>query len=1678
MEASIDTAALGTAAVALAYLCVFAAPAAASNSATSSAAADEAVDETTSLLPHPSNASAVDPDEGWEVMPMARDEESGGFLKAWASHPLMGTAFRTVVSLIVIAFVVNSAQWCLIFWMFSGATYASAAVAGLVFAPGLLAATLITRLLLFTKNTFSPVTVSVRTERAKAQIRASLYHLSFFFSFVSFLAFYFLQDATESFGSYVIAMTICLMVEGAVLAGLSGWCAWGMNVGTLLRKPVDGIVPCPETESSFFSRATFSWMNPLMSKGNNQPLYLNDLYNVGPEERTEYCMLAYESAVSSSLKKPSLAGALWTLHWWSILMQFGLSLAGTLLFFANVWFFATLLKEVPEVGVSGSWVYALIIGMVGTATIKVFADTASTLLGRKIGMRIRNVLCALIYRKSLRRVPKVPGGGDPSSTKENDSGASAGKIANLMSVDATSVGDWVAFIGTPVITGLQILLCVGALIYILGWPSLPGIFVLTVLLFSGSPLAKSVNSGYVAIKEARDNRVNAFNEVMQGIKIIKFFAWEPQFMSKVEELRQKELSVTLKTNVLYTATRVLWYAAPFLTTLVVLGVYTAVAGHQLTATVAFTALSLFSFLKGPIQMFPDTIVQLLDSWISLRRIATFLEEEELQDLKEPSHLPSASDPILGFTDASFAWEKAKDEPALTVPQEKWKWFSGFGRGQKVDAEVATVVSDETSSQGFELRDLNVVFPEGKLTVSRKTFITIVKNKVVGATGSGKSSLLQALLGEMHRTKGYLHRPRQSPIAYVPQVAWLTNATIRDNITFGTRLDEDRYRRVVRACALERDLGLLEGGDLTEVGEKGINLSGGQKQRIAVARACYSGSGIAVLDDPLSAVDAPTARFIMEECVMGILSDRTRILVTNAISLAIPRADYLIVMNAGRVLYQGSVEEVLASISSVFYSSTSSTVVGSPLLSPGGMPSSSSALLSDTEALSAFVPFIEGLRDITDSILAERLNLGEGGYAAKQELEEAYDDLEATEELFKKKPKNSGVLVNKDAGTRLVEDEKMEEGQVGLEVYGFYYKAVGGWFFLSLLLLGYSVNHFSVMGLDWIVLKWIQAYEELGGWILPGFSLANVPAVTVSSMMMPIHNGTISVLEFDPVARIYIPFYAAVMVIALASTLGRFLVLWYGNISAGRCIHKVLLRRVLGSPLRFFEVTPIGRIVNRFTKDMAAADFEVGVTSANFFYNVVMIIFIVGSISIVIPQLLLAMIPVAFVYFKIGQFYLRASRSLKRIDSITRSPIFSHFSETINGAIVIRAFNDAHRFTEDAWQKFDSFNRSSYFSGISFLWLSIRVQVLGALIMLLAADLVVYAGVGRNLTGLCLNFAFGLTNALIGLVTNQSWYEMCMNSIERLYEYTQIEQEAPAIVPTNRPPQNWPSEGRISIQDLRFKYAPDLPEVLRGLSAEIGSREKVGIVGRTGAGKSSMALALFRMVEPSGGRVTIDGVDVSEIGLADLRGGLTIIPQDPILFTGTVRSNLDPFGTVPDADLWAALKRSHLISTSGEVAEISTVKEALSDDSMPTSEDSKMYSDVQITLETAVAEGGANLSAGQRQLLCLARALARRTRVIVMDEATASVDTETDSRIQETIRSEFNDCTVITIAHRLKTIADYDRVIVLDAGRVIENGSPLELIERSKIGVFRNMCEETGEFEELVSIARNRESKTL
>ncbi|KAJ3293228.1 hypothetical protein HDU79_000597 [Rhizoclosmatium sp. JEL0117] len=850
------------------------------------------------------------------------------------------------------------------------------------------------------------------------------------------------------------------------------------------------------------------------------------------------------------------------------------------------------------------------------------------------------------------------------------------------------------------------------------------------------------------------------------------------------------------------------------------------------------------------------------------------------------------------------------------------------------------------------------------------------NAVCGSTGFFKTSLCLALLGELKQTQGRTilndGTTNHPIVAYAAQSAWLLNATIRENILMGTPYNPSRYHHVLEAAALVKDLETLECGDRTEIGEKGVTLSGGQKQRISLARALYSQAKIVILDDPLSAVDAPTAKHLMLHAINGpLLVNRTVILVTHAVGLVVPFAEFVVFMKAGQVVASGSPAEI--------------------------------ARHPDVAEVTG-----EMVAGLNESPRVKTLT----------KLPSAVNVTEGTKEK------------------ELVKEEKMASGTVSYKVYWAYVKAAGGiWFALAFLLSFWFVIGVQ-FGNDFWLKKWSEAGKGQSG-NTTFFSETQLDSMLISTIIpwsnslvrgvseitaMNSRQSFLMTLERNDVVY-YIAIYGLFGIgIILASNFNSFLAVWCAQ-NAANTMHKNLMNAMLGAPLRFFEITPIGRILNRFSKDISVIDQTV-MNTVRFFLNRlfvgIMVVFVVTSGSI---YFLIAVIPIAYVSLHIGKLYLNASRELKRLESVSRSPIYNQFSETLNGVATIRAYRQQNRFLAQNNAKVDTNHRFFYTLWAGNRWLCVRTDLISATVVLCSGLTVIFAhsSISKGWAGIILLYAGKFSDALVWIVRMHAEMEMSLDSVERVVEYSEVTQEPARVNPAYRPPQNWPHEGRIEVKDLSIRYAEDQPCVLKRLNFVVKPGEKIGVVGRTGAGKSTLSLAFFRIVPFFEGTIEIDGLDIEKLGLHDLRSKLTVIPQDPVLFEGTLRSNLNPFDEYSDEEMMQVLKGTHVLESLQRKS--ITSQETLVECESATSTQAQQLKEASITLDYHVTENGQNFSQGQRQLLCMARALLRNTRIVILDEATASIDGPTDARIQNTIRERLWDRTIFTIAHRLRSVAD-------------------------------------------------------
>ncbi|NXX95541.1 MRP3 protein, partial [Centropus bengalensis] len=1106
--------------------------------------------------------------------------------------------------------------------------------------------------------------------------------------------------------------------------------------------------------------------------------------------------------------------------------------------------------------------------------------------------------------------------------------STVGEIVNLMSVDAQRFMDLVTFLNMLWSAPLQIFLALYFLWETLGPSVLAGVAVMVLLIPFNSAIAMKTRAFQVEQMRHKDARIKLMNEILGGIKVLKLYAWEPSFSDKVLEIRKNELRVLKKSAYLHAVSTFAWVSAPFLVALTTFAVYVSVDEKNiLDAEKAFVSLSLFNILKFPLNMLPQVISNIAQTSVSLKRIQQFLSHDEL----DPNCVETkviAPGNAISVRNATFSWGKEL-KPSL--------------------------------------KDINLLVPSGALVA------------VVGHVGCGKSSLVSALLGEMEKLEGEV--AVKGSVAYVPQQAWIQNATLKDNILFGQAPNEQKYQNVLGACALKTDLEVLPGGDQTEIGEKGINLSGGQRQRVSLARAVYSNSDIYLLDDPLSAVDSHVAKHIFDKVIGpdGVLKGKTRILVTHGISF-LPQVDHIVVLTDGKISEMGSYQDLLKQ-NKAFAEFLRNYALDDDIEEDELTMLEEEEVLLAEDTLSIHTDLADN-EPVTNEVRKQFLSLELGNPSALSSFLFLY--LPPSALLLEALPTSPGVCFL----------------QVKLTVFWQYMKAVGPAISLVICFL-YCCQNAAAIGANVWLSDWTNE---------------------------PVVNGT----QHNTATRIGV--YAALGLLQGLFVFISSFTLAMGGIKAARTLHAALLENKFHTPQSFYDTTPTGRIINRFSKDIYVIDEVIPSTIlmflGTFFTSLSTMIVIVAST----PLFAVVIVPLAMLYFFVQRFYVATSRQLKRLESVSRSPIYSHFSETVSGASIIRAYRRVKAFVDMSDLKVDE-NQKSYYPGIvSNRWLGIRVEFVGNCIVLFAA---LFAVIGRNslnpgLVGLSVSYALQVTLSLNWMVRMTSELETNIVAVERIKEYSETETEAPWSIEGKSPPEDWPSKGELEFVDYSVRYRKGLDLVLKGLNLQVHGGEKIGIVGRTGAGKSSMTLCLFRILEAAKGEIKIDSVNISEIGLHDLRSRLTIIPQDPVLFSGTLRMNLDPFNKYSDEEIWKALELSHL---------------------------KRFVSSQPSMLDFECSEGGENLSVGQRQLLCLARALLRKTRVLILDEATAAIDLETDDLIQGTIRTQFEGCTVLMIAHRLNTIMDYTRVLVLDNGTIAEFDTPASLIAAR--GIFYSMAKDAG-----------------
>ncbi|GAV06290.1 hypothetical protein RvY_16304 [Ramazzottius varieornatus] len=1305
----------------------------------------------------------------------------------------------------------------------------------------------------------------------------------------------------------------------------------------------------PEHRSSYPSRLFFSWFTRLVYKGWRNPLVQKDLWQLEEKDTTASAIQKFDLYWRQELAKkqvtstyqPSMIKALWATFWPLMLLTALLQLIATVIIQTVAVPFA-LRYIINFVSDNHAWawkgyvvaVWLFLLSVAFTVFFQQFQHFCAI-----IALRMRSALIGLIYRKSLRISAK---------TKREKTSA---EIVNLMTVDAQRFTTSPVFVHSLWGCLLQLVICVYLLYQIIGPSVFAGIGAMLLTIPMVGIVMRKIRGLEANQLTEKDARMKVMNEILNGIKILKLYAWEKSFEEKVQVVRGRELAALRRSAHLKAINMITWLFTPSLIALVSFTTFVlSDENNILTPSTTFVSLALFGILRVPLALLPAAITGIIQSKLSLNRIQAFLQSEELNlsTIQRVSSDEKSTQFAIQVRSASFSYSKEQ----LPV-----------------------------------LKDINLEVLPGSLVA------------VVGPVGSGKSSLCGAILGLLEKQSGVV--VVKGRVAYCSQSAWIQNLTVRENILFGMGFDEERYQTVVDACALLSDFDILPAGDATEIGERGINLSGGQKQRINIARAVYADADVYVLDDPLSAVDAHVAKHIFEHVIgpNGLLRGKSRLLVTHGAQF-LPQADGVVFLRDGEMSAFADLPKLLSTNDFSQFHQQLESGQTSPTLEK-----------APDDPLS-FHP--NGGFNFADD--QQEAELEAKARLSGSHMRQMGDDLE----LQERKP-----LINhttgKPSNARLIEEETTKSGRVSWKIYGILirYATVIGTVVTMLLHAVYT--GFVLAANIWLSF-WSEdhMHRNINGDIDVNQNAANYSR-SADKDIRHYRLGIYALLNLFQVVFIYL----SALILALCC------------IKASRRLHNEMLHRLVRAPLVFFETTPVGRVLNRFSKDLDTLDMQLPTNFKMWTNGLFIMLSVIILICISTPWFTAVVPVIAILYFIIQRAYIPSSRQIKRLESVSRSPILSHFQESLSGRPVILAMQQEARFVELNDRLNDAHNMASYANAVGQRWIVVRIEALGAVCTFFAALLAVM-GKGQwsthpGLLGLAVTFATSMTSSFNWLVRESSEIEAHVVSVERMHEYTEIEQEAPWDVPATKPVTDWPESGHVQFQNYGVRYRGNLNLVLEDVNCVVMGGEKVGVCGRTGAGKSSLISALFRLVEAATGGITIDSLDIGRLGLHDLRSRLTIIPQDPVLFSGTLRSNLDPFNRYDDSELWHVLQLSHLHSFA------KTQEQGL-------------------LME--ISEGGENVSVGQRQLVCLARALLRRSRILILDEATASIDAECDELIQQTIRQEFVGCTVITVAHRLQTIMDYNRVMVLEEGRVVEFDTPENLLGREN-SLFRNLAIDAG-----------------
>nr|XP_005908422.1 PREDICTED: ATP-binding cassette sub-family C member 11 [Bos mutus] len=1291
--------------------------------------------------------------------------------------------------------------------------------------------------------------------------------------------------------------------------------------------------PQPLDDAGLFSYLTLSWLSPLMVRGLRRSLDEDNIPQLSvhdaADKNAKRLRLLWEEEVSRhGIDKASVLRVMLRFQRTRLIFDtimsccFSItSVLGPILLMPKILEYAKNPSRDVAYGVG------LCLALFFTECLKSLSMCSCWVINQRTGVRFRAAVFSFAFEKLMQF--------------KSLTHITVGEAIGFFTTDVNCLYEGVYYGPLAVLTFLLLISCSITSCLVLGPIAL--IATLCYLLFLPLQvfLTRQLVESQKHTSEVSDQRIRMTSEVLTSIKLIKMYTWEKPFTKVIKDLRKKETKLLEKCGLIQSLTTVILFLAPSLSAVLLFLTHVGLR-LKLTISVAFTTLATLGPMRLSVFLTPFAVKGLTNSKSAADRFKKFfLQESPVIYVKE---LEDPRKPVV-LEEATLSWRKTCPgivNGALELEKNRYT-PEGMTRTQPPLSGLEP--EDQGDTRGPELRKINLVLSKGTML------------GVCGNTGSGKSSLLSAILGQMHLLEGSVGV--HGSLAYVPQQAWIIKGSVRENILMGSQYDEAWYLQVLHCCSLNHDLEILPFGDMTEIGERGLNLSGGQKQRISLARAVYSDRELYLLDDPLSAVDAHVGKHIFEECFKKVLRRKTVILVTHQLQY-LEFCDQIILFEDGKICEKG---------------------IHSELIQKRGR----------------YAQLIQKMRGkATQGVL-------QGVAKTEEDLQlEGQAQTACQEELLSE----NAVLEN-----QLSQKEKMEEGSLKWTVYHHYIQAGGGYLICSMIfLLMMMLAFFPVFSFWW-----------LSYWLGQG-----------SGNNSSQESNWTTADPGDILDNPQLPFYQLVFGLSglLAILLGICLSLVFTKVmgKASTALHNKLFNKVSHCPMCFFDTTPTGRLLNCFAGDMDELDQFLPIMIEQSVLLALAVIIILLIISFMSPYILLmgvVILSACLIYFRM---FKKAINVFKRLKNYSCSPLFSHILTTLQGLSSIHVYGKTEEFINEFKKLTDVQNNYLLMFVSSTRWVALRLELMTNLVTLVVALFLVFglSSVPHSYKAMALSLVLQLASNFQASVRIGSEAEACLTAVERILQYMKMcVPEAPLHIEGASCPHGWPQHGEITFQDYQMKYRDNTPIVLNGLSLTIHSQEVVGIVGRTGSGKSSLGVALFRLVEPAGGRILIDGVDICSLSLEDLRSKFSVIPQDPVLLSGTIRFNLDPFHRCTDEQIWDALKRTFLNKTISKLPQ---------------------------GLQAEVTENGSNFSVGERQLLCIARALLRSSKIVLIDEATASLDLETDILIQHIIRESFRGCTVLIIAHRVTTILNCDRILVMGNGKVVEFDKP-EVLQRKPGSTF-------------------------